>query len=343
MIRRHRLKASDAVGGYALGISASLFLFLLFLKLCLLWWFLGVKHLHPLADVPHGRGLLVIGGDAFVCFGAACALFVVLKLSRLHPLLRIPVGRIAPAVGYAAIVIFSAASFQVTRIYRSPLEIELLRSADDMMLIGNSIRAYVTILPVMLILAGLVSYIFPARWISVRLSRLRQRTQIWVWGVTGLVCFGLVLGEFVGLRRIDTFGVKDNAVLFFARNYTRPFRPIDAPGVLASLNGRVAGHEEHVRQAGRRYRTRFCEAWAGGWVQSDIHSNGVDDVDLFECDKCSERDGTRAAWRLIYATYDVVWRNLARQLLDLLFRLHAEPGDAAEHDLPPPHAPADFG
>ena len=49
---------------------------------------------------------------------------------------------------------FSIVSFQVARIYGDPLDIELLRSADDLMVMRQSIWAYIGPMPLAVLMAG---------------------------------------------------------------------------------------------------------------------------------------------------------------------------------------------
>ena len=100
----------------------------------------------------------------------------------------------------------------------------------------ESISAYVGLLPAMLLLYGLIGVPLLAtrikRWLAAR-QWLRMRWQLW--GSIAIVCLGVATMQKIRLARIDTFGVKDNAVLFFIKEYQPPYRPIDAPQLIARL------------------------------------------------------------------------------------------------------------
>ncbi len=79
-------------------------------------------------------------------------------------------------------------------------------------------------------------------------------------------------GALVGLHAVDTFGIKDNAVIYFVRHYAPPFRAIDSAKMLAGLNGRVEGREEQIVHSrslvgsGENLRRDFAvPALAGGF------------------------------------------------------------------------------
>ena len=53
--------------------------------------------------------------------------------------------------------------------------------------------------------------------------------------------------QYVRLHRIETFGVKENAIVFFVRHYHPPFRPIDTRDAMAKLESRFGA--EPLRRA----------------------------------------------------------------------------------------------
>lgn len=234
----------------AIAAAATLFLFLLLTKLSLLLWYLLVRHVNPLADVPPARVWLVVGGDAllFVC---AAVLFLGLRwLGSTHRLLRFPVGRLLPALVYGGIVVFTVVSFEVTRIYGAPLDVQKLRSADDLLVIRDSIQAYAAPLPIALLLVGIAAYPFVVPRLARRLARRERLRGGRVWAAVAFACVMIAWLEHTWLYRIDTRGVKDDAVVFFARSYRPPFRPVDAGPLLAQLEARVNGQETQAERPG---------------------------------------------------------------------------------------------
>jgi phosphoglycerol transferase MdoB-like AlkP superfamily enzyme len=220
----------------ALATAAGVFTFLLATKVSLLAWNVFVKGSRPLADVPADGVLYLAGWDLLFCLGLAVALFVVHSMEPATSRVAHVIGKLVRAAIVAAIVIFCVASFQVARIYGEPLDVELLRSADNVMVLRESIWAYVGLLPAVLLIYGFVGVPLVSRVVAKRLARrewLRPRWQLW--GSIAVVCFGFAAMQKIRLARIDTFGVKDNAVLFFIKEYQPPYRPVDAPQMIAKL------------------------------------------------------------------------------------------------------------
>lgn len=233
-------------GDYAIAAAATLFLFLLLVKLSLLLWYLLARQVNPLADVPPARVWLVIGSDALLFLCAAMLFSGLQWLGGRHRILQFPLGRLLPAVVYGGIVVFTIVSFEVTRIYGSPLDVQKLRSADDLIVIRDSIRAYVGPLPVALLLLGLIAYPVLVPRLARRLAPRTRLRGGRFWTALAFPCLMVAWLEHTSLYRIDTRGVKDDAVVFFARNYRPPFRPIDAAPLLAELEARVHGQEQKV-------------------------------------------------------------------------------------------------
>lgn len=224
----------------AIAIATALFTFLLAIKLSLLLWHLTIKGSHPLVDVPPDGLLYLAGWDLLFCLNFAVVCYVVHMLEPRDSRAGRLIGRFTRGLLCAAVVVFSVASFQVARIYGEPLHVELLRAADNVLVLRESIAAYLGPMPALLLLYGFVAVPLLASWIRRRLAArqwLRARWQLW--GSIALVCFGMAAMQKVRLARIDTFGVKDNAVLFFVKEYKPPYRPIDAPRMIARLEARL--------------------------------------------------------------------------------------------------------
>lgn len=219
----------------ALSSALALFAFLIFLKAGLAAWWVFAKDRNPLADAPFDAPLLVIGADLMFCAGLAVLYLAIRKGARLGGRLGRAIGLGAPLLIHTAVVIFATCSFIVTRLYGSPLDVRHLRVADDLSIIGASLMAYVGTLPVSLMLLGIGMYALghvvagPIR----RCVAGRPRWQPWgaALGVC-LVMFGLWGTRLAG---IYTFGVKDNAVIYFVRHYSPMLQPIDARRQVTAL------------------------------------------------------------------------------------------------------------
>src|SRR5207249_2977506 len=129
---------------------------------------------------------------------------------------------------HIAIVVFSVASFEVARIYGWPLDIEHLRTADDPRIIRSSIGAYAGLVPCTLILLGILSRPLVGRPMESLLGRMRARRsarELWLllFAATAI----LMALWTTRLRRIDTFGVKQNAIVYFIQHYQPAPGPIE--------------------------------------------------------------------------------------------------------------------
>jgi hypothetical protein len=94
-------------------------------------------------------------------------------------------------------------------------------------------------MPAILLAYGLV--VVP--WLGAAITRRLARRQVLcnrlaLWLVVSVFCTGMGLLQWKRLYRIDTFGVKDNAVLFFVKEYKPPFRPIDGPALMTGMQAR---------------------------------------------------------------------------------------------------------
>lgn len=214
----------------------ALCVFLLGLKAYLATWYVFVKRLRPLADAPFDAPLLVIGADLMFCAILAALYLLIRKASRQLPQ---RIGRVlrngVPPLIHTIVVIFATSSFMVTRLYGSPLNITHLRTADDLRIIEASLVAYLGALPLGLIVLGIAMY--PLGAFLARLIRhsITARTRWRLWSALLGVCtvmFGLWGTRLGG---IATFGVKDNAVIYFARHYRPELRPIDARRQILTL------------------------------------------------------------------------------------------------------------
>jgi hypothetical protein len=251
-------------GERAISIGILLFVFLLFTKACLIAWYLLAKHFNPLADV-HGAGVLLIAGyDAFLCLSLSVIVLLLSHVGRLHAAAKLLLARLAPPALYIAIVTFTVASFQVTRIYQSPLDITILRSGDDLIVIADSIGNYLDWLPITLLVIGLAAHPLLRRRIARRLARRRWlRSSFSLWAAFGGIGLALPAAEFASLKQVDTMGVKDNAVVFFIRYYEPEMGPIDTPRLLAELDRKLAGREAQVTRSQSLIKP-------GGFVERDF-------------------------------------------------------------------------
>ena len=134
-------------------------------------------------------------------------------------------------------VSFSIASFQIARIFGAPLDVELLRAGDDLVVLRSSMWSYIGPLPVVMIAlragAGAVADQADST------ARLERRHGFGRAGSSGpspaSSALGWAFGQWVRLHRIDTFGVKENAIVYFVRQYEPPLRPIDVPARIVQV------------------------------------------------------------------------------------------------------------
>jgi arylsulfatase A-like enzyme len=234
----------------AIALAETLLLFLWTLKLALVGWYVGVKGIHPLQDAPAGSAFLIGASDLALCALVAGIYLAIFKLSRLLPgPIAWPFRHVVPLVIHSAVVVFSVVSFQVTQIYRYPLEIDLVRSAADPMIIRSSLVAYAGALPLSLIVLGVCVVPLLGRAMEKTVSRFRTRSRAGLW--VPLYCVtGLVFAIWVmALRGVNTYGVKQNAVLYFIAHYDRPIEPVDAPTRIRELNPEVAARDAELTSA----------------------------------------------------------------------------------------------
>ena len=224
----------------ALGAGAALMSFFVLVKLSLIAWSMLYSANRPLTDLPPDGWLYLAGADLFFCFAVTVAFAALYWTDNRLAARRAPrFGRGVRALMIAGIVVFSDASFEVARIYNGPLDIELFRDAGDLKVFRRSMWAYVGALPVMLLIYGLVIVPMLGRSFATRLERRTWLTnRFMLWGVVGFVCVGLCGAQYVRLHRVETFGVKENAVIHFVRHYKPPFRPIDTRTAMAALEQR---------------------------------------------------------------------------------------------------------
>ena len=238
---------AQAVDATSRSIAAGivLFCFLLAAKLWLLSWETGTLHIHPLGDVPPARRWMIAGYDAAICCGAALVYFALLSASQRLRHGRWLVGTLAPRVLYAALLVFTVCSLEVTRVYGEPLDIEKLRSADNLMVMRGSLEAYFGVAPALLMLLGLSIPPFFCGPLARRLARRRwPASAAGLWGLVLALASALCAAEAIGLSGIDTVGVKDNAIVFFLKTYKPAPGRLDLQAIEQQLEPRIAGHQD---------------------------------------------------------------------------------------------------
>jgi hypothetical protein len=219
------------------------FCFLLAAKFWLLSWETGASHLHPLGDVPPARRWMICGYDAAISCGVALTYFALLSASQKLARGRWLLGTLAPVIIYAAFAVFTVCSLEVTRVYGEPLDVEKLRSADNLMVIRGSLGAYVGMAPILLVLLGLALPMCFCQALALRMARRRwPASAIGLWIAALTVAGGFCAAEAIGLRGIDTVGVKDNAIVFFVKNYKPRPGKLDLLAVEQQLEPRISGH-----------------------------------------------------------------------------------------------------
>jgi hypothetical protein len=249
--RRTLLHASSDDNVRAIGAALALCFFLWALKVGLIVWYILVKRINPLADAPVDGGLAFGGADLFICAVLAVVYRLMFAASRHGPrwwryLLRSP----ATYAIHIAIVLFSVASFEVARIYGWPLEIEHLRTADDPRIIRSSIGAYAGLVPCTLIVLGILSRPLVCRPMESLLDRIRARRsarELWLllFAATAI----LMALWTTRLRRIDTFGVKQNAIVYFIQHYQPAPGPIEVHATMKRLDSQLHAGDMNAGQA----------------------------------------------------------------------------------------------
>lgn len=232
---------------YAISRALSLCGFLWLLKACLAWWYAMVKKVPLRREVPLSSIPLLGGGDVIVCAGLA-TLYMVLRLvgERLPDWAGFLVAVGLPLVLHVAMVVFSTVSWQVNRIFGWPLDIKHLRAADNPLTMGDSVRAYAGVGPVMLILIGILSYPVFGPFLQDLMGRsdwLTVRWHLWasLFGVA-IVWSGLWAWR---LHRHYTLGLKKNALIHFIQYYQRPTKPLD-PVSIRKIVRDMAGRQDEL-------------------------------------------------------------------------------------------------
>ncbi len=248
----------------AIGASIALFTFFVALKVTLFLWQVLAQHVRPLADAPPDAPLYLFGPDLFICLLVACASLGLWRLGARTGKAGFIAARVLRGLMYAGVVIFCVASFQVVRIYGEPLDVELLRSGDNLLVLRESIWAYVGPMVIILGAYGLVCIPLLSGPIARFLHRrtyLRRPTQLWLLGT--FVCTAIAVGAWVRLHGIYTYGVKDNAIVFFLKEYRAPFRPIDSPRIMNAME---------VRRGASLHREKppASQITPGGTLQRDF-------------------------------------------------------------------------
>jgi hypothetical protein len=215
--------------------------FLWAVKLILIFWYIKIRNTNPLADAP-ALGVVFLGGaDFFFC--ACLALLYRAIYTAVRPLPQRAartVRSVSTAAIHIGVIVFSLASFLVTRMYSWPLDIGHLRSADDPKIVMGSLTANAELLPLLLLVIGLILHPLLVPPLMRLIGRLRWRARL-LWLSYGAFAAVLLAGWTYTLKGIDTYGVKDNAFIYFASHYKPPLRALDAEHLLLRLAKDVAG------------------------------------------------------------------------------------------------------
>jgi len=233
----------------AIASALGLLLFLISLKIYLAWRFILIEHIRP--DIGIWQIPLLIGGDMVVC-ACAAVLYFLLRFagSASPPILEIPIGRIAPFLLHSAIVLFSVVSGQVSLIYMTPLSIDLIRAADNLGAMRDSIYAYVGVVPIAFLVVGLLSYFAMQRPFSRFLRRvpsLTIRWRLWILLLASTAVMALLWIFFC--RGTYDYGLKRNAVLHFIQYYSPAYQPVDLEPLLRELTAEVKERDSEIRAA----------------------------------------------------------------------------------------------
>ncbi|MCC6423366.1 MAG: sulfatase-like hydrolase/transferase [Phycisphaerales bacterium] len=232
---------------FSLAAAGCLLIFLAILKIYLLIWYWRMRDINPLADLPADGVLYLCGADLILCFLLAIFYRALQTASHWTPSpLRWFVSRAIPYAVHVAMAVFAVVSLQVNEMYGSPLEIRLMRSADDPAIVRASVMAYAGIAPLILIALGLAIWPILLRPLNALLGRWRWATRprrLWlVAGTVAVVGFGLWT---VRLSGHDTYGVKQNAIVFFIKHYEPPISPIDIQQRLKKLQEQFSNYGEN--------------------------------------------------------------------------------------------------
>lgn len=231
----------------AIASALGLLIFLVSLKVHLAWWFILVSKAQP--DIRIWQIPLLVGGDMVVC-ACAAILYFLLRFagSAFPPMIEIPLGRMAPFLLHSAIVLFSVVSWQVSLIYTTPLSIELIRAADNLNAMRDSIAAYVGVVPIAFLSAGLLSYFVMQRPFSrflLRVPSLAIRWRLWVLLLTSTAVIALLWIFFC--RGAFDYGLKRNAILHFIQYYSTVPKPVDMEPLLRELTAAVKERDSEIR------------------------------------------------------------------------------------------------
>lgn len=241
---RSRETQSDAK---AIGSSLGLLLFLVSLKIYLAWWFIVVGQGRP--DIRIWQIPLLVGGDVAVCACAAILYYLLRQLGSASPgMLKIPLGRFAPFLLHFAIVLFSVVSWKVFLIYNTPLSIDLIRAAGNLSDMRDSIAAYVSVIPIAFLAAGLLSYFAVRRPFSrflLRVPSLAIRWRLWV--LLFISSAVIVIPWFFFCRGAFDYGLKRNAILHFIQYYSTLPEPVDMESLLRELTAAVKKRDPEIR------------------------------------------------------------------------------------------------
>ena len=230
----------------ALARASALCLFLWGLKVYLALWYVFVKDIGPLHETPVWTWPLLGGGDVALCGFLAGLYLLALQFGRALPGRAASAFRfVVPLALHGFVVVFSVASLIVNQLYGWPLDNGHMRQADDLGVMGDSIRAYVNVASVTMLAAGFGSFFVVAaplrRVVVARLSGARSRLTLWT--VAALFSLGLGAGWLFTFDGLYLYGVKKNAVIHYVQYYEPPLEPLRAGEVLAELRETVGPHE----------------------------------------------------------------------------------------------------
>jgi phosphoglycerol transferase MdoB-like AlkP superfamily enzyme len=230
----------------AISAAMALCIFLWILKAYLIAWYVFSKGVHPLSDAPRDGVLWLGGADLLICGALAVFYRAIYVLRKAHKAIPIAIIWIV----HIAMVIFAVVSMTVNQIYSWPLDIRHIRSADDPKIIGASLAAYAGVAPLALIVIGLLSLPLLSPLIS-RVARSVRCTSkaLLLWPIFLIFCLGMFAMYGKRLRGIDTYGVKQNAVFYFATHYEPPLKPIDVPSEAKRLESEVISYDRELLES----------------------------------------------------------------------------------------------
>src|SRR5688500_2650906 len=191
------------------------------LKALLVGWYVVVKNVNPLEDVSP-LGVIALGGaNLVVCVGLAIGYRALYAMSRHMPP---AIGHLLRSPGiffiHAAVVIFAVLSFEVSRVYGWPLDITHIRSADDPRIITASILAYAGVLPIGLVLFGFAAKPALGAAFAAIIVRVRWLNHpVRLWAALMIVTVALFATWLKQLKGINTYGIKDDPIVYFVMHY----------------------------------------------------------------------------------------------------------------------------